>query len=150
MNANELFAHWAEARKRLCQALDKLTDAQLDFVPRQGLWSLGTVARHIANAEEGWFRYSVTRELSQWPAEYTAEDYSTIVSIKTLLAEVHARTEAFLTQVDIADLDQVLELPWSEQLSLRQIIWHVLEHEIHHRGEIYLMLGLLGLEAPDV
>ena len=150
MNANELFAHWAEVRKGLYQALDKLTGAELDFVPRQGLWSLGTVARHIANAEEGWFRYVVTRELPQWPGEYTAEAYSTVASIKSLLAEVHARTEAYLTGVDIADLDRVLELPWSEQLSLRQIIWHVLEHEIHHRGEIYLMLGLMGLEAPDV
>jgi uncharacterized damage-inducible protein DinB len=26
----------------------------------------------------------------------------------------------------------------------------VLEHEIHHRGEIYLMLGLLGLGASDI
>ena len=23
-------------------------------------------------------------------------------------------------------------------------------HEIHHRGEIYLMLGLMGMEAPDI
>jgi len=23
-------------------------------------------------------------------------------------------------------------------------------HEIHHRGEIFLMLGLMGMEAPDV
>jgi uncharacterized damage-inducible protein DinB len=150
VNANELFAHWAEVRQGLYQALHKLTDAQLEFVPRQGLWSLGAVARHIANAEEGWFRYAVTRELAQWPAEYTAEEYATVESIKGLLAEVHARTEAYLTGVDVVDVDQVRELPWSEQLSLRQIIWHVLEHEIHHRGEIYLMLGLIGMEAPDV
>ena len=26
----------------------------------------------------------------------------------------------------------------------------VQEHEVHHRGEIYLMLGLMGMEAPDV
>jgi hypothetical protein len=26
----------------------------------------------------------------------------------------------------------------------------VQEHEISHRGEIYLMLGLMGMEAPDV
>jgi uncharacterized damage-inducible protein DinB len=24
------------------------------------------------------------------------------------------------------------------------------EIEVHHRGEIYLMLGLMGMEAPDV
>ena len=26
----------------------------------------------------------------------------------------------------------------------------VQQHEAHHQGEIYLMLGLMGMEAPDV
>jgi uncharacterized damage-inducible protein DinB len=117
---------------------------------RDGLWSLGTVARHIANAEEGWFRYVVTRERDGWPAEYTAEDYPTVESVKALLAEVHARTEAYLAAADVADLDRVVKAPWGPEIPLRWIVWHVLEHEIHHRGEIFLMLGLLGMEAPDV
>ena len=150
MNAYELFGHWAVVRGGLLQALDELTDAQLGFVPRAGMWSLGMVARHIANAEEGWFRYATTRELAEWPAEYTAQDFPTVESIKALLSEVHARTETFLKALDVVGLDHDLEMPWGEKLSLRQIIWHVLEHEIHHRGEIYLMLGLVGLEAPDV
>jgi len=150
MNALELFRHWAEVRDGLFQALDKLTDEQLDFTPREGLWSLGTVARHIANGEEGWFRFAVTRELDEWPPEYTAKDYPTVQAIKALLTEVHARTEAYLATVDVADLDRVIEMPWGESLPLRWIIWHVLEHEIHHRGEILLMLGLLGMEGPDI
>jgi hypothetical protein len=42
MNAKELFGHWAEVRDGLLRALGKLTDEQLGFVPREGLWSLGT------------------------------------------------------------------------------------------------------------
>ncbi|MBE0697809.1 MAG: hypothetical protein IH586_12880 [Anaerolineaceae bacterium] len=34
--------------------------------------------------------------------------------------------------------------------TLGVIFMHVLEHEIHHRGEVILMLGLLGIEVPDV
>jgi uncharacterized damage-inducible protein DinB len=150
MNAKELFGHWAGVRRDLFKALDQLSDAQLNFVPREGLWSLGTVARHIANAEEGWFRYAVTRELDKWPGEYTADAYPTVESIKALLSEVHTRTEAYLVTVDADELDAMLKMPWDEQLSLSGVIWHVLEHEIHHRGEIFLMLGLMGLEAPDI
>jgi uncharacterized damage-inducible protein DinB len=150
MNAKELFGHWAEVRQGLFQALDRLSDAQLEFVPREGLWSLGKVARHIADAEEGWFRYVVTREHREWPADSSPQDYPTVGSVKALLAEVHARTEAYLETVDAADLDRRIEAPWGEQVSLRWIIWHVLEHEIHHRGEIFLMLGLLGMAAPDI
>ena len=50
MNAAELFGHWKVVRRDLLRALDLLADEQLAFVPREGLWSLGKVARHIAEA----------------------------------------------------------------------------------------------------
>ena len=149
MNAAELFAHWQEVRRGLHRALDQLSDEQLAFVPRAGLWSLGEVARHIASTEEGWFQYAVRGLLATWP-EYRAEDYPTVASIQAVLAEVHERTLAYLSGVDAAGLDRVIDLPWEESMPLRWIVWHVLEHEISHRGEIYLMLGLMGMEAPDV
>ena len=149
MNAAKLFAHWKEVRQGLYAALDLLADEQLAFVPREGLWSLRTVALHIATAEEGWFRYIATQELAEWP-EVDERDYPTVASIKTLLTQVHNRTEAYLQTLDVTDLDQIITTFWGAKVSLRWIIWHVLEHEISHRGEIYLMLGLMGMEAPDV
>ena len=149
MNAAERFAHWRTVRRGLLDALNVLSDEQLAFVPRAGLWSLGTVARHIAEAEEGWFRHIVTGELDEWPG-FTEAAYPTIASIVALLTEVHYRTMAFLAKTDVDKLDRVIDTPWDEQIPLEWIVWHVLEHEVHHRGEIYLMLGLMGMEAPDV
>jgi len=150
VNAFELFGHWTSVCKGLYQALDLLADEQLDFVPREGLWSLGHVARHIANAEEGWFRHIVTGELEEWPRDYTAADYPTVDAVKLLLQEVHSRTATYLKGVTAADMDQRIQQSWGPEVTLRWVIWHVLEHEIHHRGEIYLMIGLMGMEAPDV
>jgi uncharacterized damage-inducible protein DinB len=149
MNAAELFSHWEKVRAGLLLALDQLTDEQLAFVPREGLWSLRTVALHIATAEEGWFRYVVTGELDEWP-EVDESEYPTVASIKALLMQVHGRTEDYLQTLNATDLDWVITTFWGAKVSLRWIIWHVLEHEVHHRGEIYLMLGLMGMEAPDV
>ena len=149
MNAAERFRHWQSVRRGLMEALDKLDDEQLGFVPREGLWSLGKVACHIADAEDGWFRYVATSELDEWP-QFKARDYPTVKSIQRLLTEVHTRTEAYLTTLDDADLERIILAPWGSEFPLRWIIWHVLEHEIHHRGEIYLMLGLMGMDAPDV
>ncbi|MFC2037623.1 DinB family protein [Chloroflexota bacterium] len=149
MNAAELFGHWRNVRHDLLRALDMVSDDQLAFVPREGLWSLGRVARHIASAEDGWFRYVVAGELDGWP-RFGAEDYATVASIQELLAQVHEHTEVYLATLDESDLDRMVSTPWGEDLSLRWIVWHVVEHEIHHRGEIYLMLGLMGMEAPDI
>jgi uncharacterized damage-inducible protein DinB len=135
-------------RRGLHQALDGLTTEQLAFVPREGLWSLGTVACHIANAEDGWFRYVAAREVDEWPS-LDESQYRTVAEIKALLDDVQAHKMAFLHKIDVADLDRTITAPWGAELTLRFIIWHVLEHEIHHRGEIYLMMGLMGMEAPD-
>ena len=56
MKAKDLFFHWEQVRRELLRAVDMLDDEMLDFVPREGLWSVGDTLRHIANAEEGWFR----------------------------------------------------------------------------------------------
>jgi uncharacterized damage-inducible protein DinB len=58
-----------------------------------------------------------------------------------------------------ADLEQLVAPPASHQAWLQNqgleaepphtrqwIVWHVLEHEIHHGGELSLALGTYGLE----
>jgi uncharacterized damage-inducible protein DinB len=141
--------YWPLVREGLFQALDQLTDEQLSFTPREGLWPLGQIACHIAEAEEGWFRHIVTGELNDWP-KYRPEDHASVTAVKALLEEVHGRTIAYLDALDEAGLDRVIEASWGGKFSLRWIVWHVLEHEVHHRGEIFLLLGLLGMEAPDI
>ena len=150
MKAMDVFFHWAQVRGELLQALDRLDDAQLDFVPGPGLWSVGDTVRHIANAEEGWFRYGVERQYEEWPPAYSAADYPTVAAIKQLLADVHAQTEAYLAPLTWEDLETVIETPWGRKRPLKWIVWHVIDHEIHHRGEVFLMLGLMGVAAPDI
>lgn len=151
MNAQEIFKHWSEVRQGLLAALDTITDAQMDFTPREGLWSLRQTVIHIAGAEDGWFRYVVTHELSGWgDADYQAGDYPTLPDVKKLLYDVHTRVEAMFNQAADDKMKEPVKLPWGPTISLEEVVWHVLEHEIHHRGEVYLMLGLMGIEAPDV
>jgi uncharacterized damage-inducible protein DinB len=158
MDLAAVVGHWKGVRRDLLRAPDRLTDEQLGFVPRDGLWSLGEVARHIAEAEEGWFRYAVSQELTEWP-KFRDEDHGSVRAVKALLTEVHERSRAFVATLgsDGANSDPaavgpetVVDTPWGEKLPLSWIILHVLEHEIHPRGGIYLMLGLLGVDAPEI
>lgn len=154
MQTATLLNHWREVRQALVAALDQLTDSQLAFVPGSGLRPLGQTACHIAGAEEGWFRYCVTHEIEGWEAaDFQLENYPTVAEVKRLLADVHARTEAMFP-ADPTGADAVMQrrviLPWGPEVTVEYVVWHILEHEIHHRGEIFLELGLLNMEAPDV
>ena len=113
-------------------------------------WPVGQIMLHIADAEDGWFRYAVSGELDQWPEQYTLENYPHKSDIQAVLAAVHQRTEHTLAALDEDALTQGIRFPWGTSASMLWVIWHVIEHEIHHRGELSLILGMLGREAPDV
>ena len=150
MNVNEMLPYWQSVRRGLLDALDEFSDEELYFRPAEGLWSLGEVALHIADAEEGWFDYVVLRRLPEWPQNSSLQAYPSMTGVQKRLDEVHTRTLDFLKPLSPADLDRAIQAPWGSEFPLHFVLWHVLEHEIHHRGEIFLMLGILGRPAPDV
>jgi uncharacterized damage-inducible protein DinB len=111
---------------------------------------VGEIALHIANTEDGWIRFIARRQITDWPESMISTGTVTKEIIESVLSSVHDETVFFLDSLDLADLEQVIETPWGERLTLGEILWHVIEHEIHHRGELSLILGLLGREGLDV
>jgi uncharacterized damage-inducible protein DinB len=55
-----------------------------------------------------------------------------------------------LNELDEKDLNVEYTTHHWETFPLYWIIWHVLEHVIHHRGELSLIHSLLGREGLDV
>lgn len=148
MDAQTTFQRWQEVRDGLMSALDLLQDSQLDFKPHPGLWSVRETVVHLAGTEEGWLRWYTA---NKWhPGLADLGQFPSVASLKKLLVDIHQQTLAQFGDDPAAVLAQECLLPWGAQVNMEWAVWHVLEHEIHHRGEIYLMLGLLGMEAPDV
>ena len=81
---------------------------------------------------------------------YELADYPTKVAIKQMLDQAHQRTLNLLDCLDEHNLADVCQSPRGEHFTMGWVIWHVLEHEIHHRGELSMALGLLGREGLDV
>ena len=149
MKLSQLISYWGQIREGLLATIDKFTDRELAHVPFEGSYSVGQIMLHIAQEEDGEIRYGITGELNAFPPEYEPEEYPTIESIKSLLTEVHNRTEEYLQGLEERDLDREHEAPRGRTYRLSSMIWHVIEHEIHHRGELSLILGMLGREGLD-
>jgi hypothetical protein len=62
--------------------------------------------------------------------------------------------EDALNQWTVADLAHVLDLPPYQgkkyALTRQWIIWRVLAHDIHHGGELAIMLGIQGISIPEL
>lgn len=73
--------------------------------------------------------------------------------------EAHGKLQEFLSDVSDTDLDRVLEIPWTEELTARfdrpihdvtlgQSAMQVAMHSTHHRGQVAARLRDLDIEPP--
>jgi uncharacterized damage-inducible protein DinB len=141
MEPSQIFSHWQKVRAGLLHLFERFDESELAYKPFESSWPVGQIMLHIADAEEGWFRHVVSGELEKWPEHYTLENYPSKADILQALSTVHTCTEQYLATLDEAQLTSVIKTSWGDDLTLYWIIWHVIEHEISHRGEIYLMLA---------
>ena len=149
MGLDSLLSHWKGVRDGLFATMDKFNDADLEYVPIPGGWSVRELMLHIAHEEAVEMLWGLTRDLAEFPPAYPVENYATVSAIKELLTEVHASTERYLRSLRDNDLERVVEAGWGKEYRLVLMVLHVLEHEIHHRGELSLILGLLGRKGLD-
>jgi len=149
MKPSQIFSHWNQVRADLLSTIDMFKEDELMFVPFTGSWSVGKIMLHIADCENYWLHFVVRHEIEEW-SYYDLVNHPTTPAIKEVLESVRNKTMPFLDSLDESDLDEVYKTPEGEAFTLRWIIWHVLEHEVHHRGELSLVLGLLGRQGLDV
>jgi uncharacterized damage-inducible protein DinB len=149
MELANLKTQWRQVRGALLATLDKFEDENLSFAPYPGAWNVGALLRHIAYEELVEVHYGLMRRMPDFPADFRAADTPTLASIRALLGEVHKGTKSYLDGLAEADLDQDFTAAWDQTRRLGDFLWHTLEHEIHHRGELSLILGLLGKKGLD-
>jgi uncharacterized damage-inducible protein DinB len=148
MNAAQFFDHWNKVWRDLMRGVALLKDEHLDFRPAESYpRTVGDILRHITNLEEGWVHFVVRRELSKWPST-DPKIFDTVQAIRDEMERVHRATMDYLATVSVDDFNRIVQVPENGTPKLAWIFWHVFEQQIHHRGEFYLCLSLLGIERP--
>ncbi len=147
MELDVLRDRWVGVRRGLAALFGQLEDGDLSFVPFPGSRDVGALLRHIAHEEEIEVTWGARRALLELPPEPAASEYATLAGIRPLLESVHEGTLAYLGALTQAAIEARIETAWGESTRLGDLLWHALEHEIHHRGELSLILGMLGREG---
>ena len=144
---------WETYQGYLSNVIASLASEQLTLRAAPNLRSIGTLAAHIIAARVVWFH----AVMGEGPAELMPmrkwDEYDPIQQNTAELVAGLETTWGLIQQClahwTSADFDQTFQR--RDGLVSRQwIIWHVIEHDLHHGGELFLTRGVHGLPVPDL
>ncbi len=67
-------------------------------------------------------------------------------------AEINAAFRDFFGRVQAEELDRTILFPWSKgdlKTPLREVLTHLITHDMYHRGEIMAGAGQTGVKVPS-
>ncbi|HEV2457648.1 MAG TPA: DinB family protein [Ktedonobacterales bacterium] len=165
------YTSWKAYQDHLKAALALLTDEQLDLRVAPRLRSIGENVLHIIGCRMFWFTEFLGEDGS---AELQAYARWNEVALRAPYVRWHDVAPALGSPAPTSsDLAEGLDRTWRfmaaclahwpagamqqsfaedqhgqhVEVSRAQVVWHVLEHDLHHGGEVSLTLGLYGLQA---
>jgi uncharacterized damage-inducible protein DinB len=76
-----------------------------------------------------------------------ADGYEKVI---TLMERLHAESMEIFAKLSDEDLQRKCKTPDNAEITRWKRLRLMVEHEIHHRGQIYLYLGMLGVPTPPL
>ena len=164
-----IFEGWNGYHQSIVNAVKPLTSEQLTWRPANNFNSVGELVRHISLGRITWFMRmdapgsaEFVNQIDAW--ERDKDNNQHIIEEKILIADhptelVHwleitwQMIENTLNTWKISDLGENYKHVWRGNTytpSRQWTIWRVMSHDIHHGGELSLMLGLQGIESFEL
>lgn len=136
-------------RKRTRALAMCIPEEALEWRPRPGAFSSGDLVRHIAAAERWMYVENVLGRPSVYPGHgpELAADLSTCIDY---LDHTHEESRALLATLTPEQIQGACTTVAGAEVPVWLLLRVMLEHEIHHRGQLYTVLGTLGVERPSL
>lgn len=153
MNLSDFFSNYYTVRAEMLDAVKNMTQEQLDWKCPQHSNTVGKLLAHIAEAEYWWITIVAAQKVA--PSKKAFERFETARTLEetmALLAETLGDTREYLEKEGIEDWDEVFyEVKGrKEKVSKRWLVWHTVEHQARHRGHIFMLMRMQGLDVPNV
>lgn len=152
-----IYEGWHVYQGALTEALRPLAADQLTLHAAPDLRSVGENARHIIGARARWFHNLLGEggddfaALGRWDyrgaPERTAEEV--VEGLETTWRGMQAAIARWTPeewQVTYPGEDDTEP----ETITRHWVIWHLIEHDVHHGGEISMTLGMHGLPGLEL
>jgi uncharacterized damage-inducible protein DinB len=145
---------WGDYQGRLVRAVAPLSPAQLTSRATPTLRPVWELAAHIVAARAVWFHLTLGEgdpalaPFARW--DVAGASPRTAAELADGLAATWQLLGACLGRWTAAMLGDPFTTRRGRPITRGLVLWHVLEHDLHHGGELSLTLGTQGLPGLDL
>jgi uncharacterized damage-inducible protein DinB len=140
--------YFDNVRERTLRVARCIPPDKMDWAYAEGKFTLGDLLRHIAAAERDMWAENVQGR----PSRYASHGPKLACDLPATLAfmqRLHAESMAIFATLTDEQLAGKCVTPGGE-LATWKWLRAMVEHEVHHRGQIYIYLGVLGVATPSL
>ena len=144
------FLHYfGNVRERTMRVARCIPPKKIDWTYAPGKFTLGDLLRHLAATE----RYMWAENVQGHPGRYTThgkELADGFESVMALVERLHLESLEIFGRLSDEDLQKKCETPDGAPITTWTWLRLMVEHEIHHRGQLYLYLAMLDVPTPPL
>jgi uncharacterized damage-inducible protein DinB len=147
ISVNDFLNEWKQEAAVTQKVLDVLTDESLNQEVSPGLYSIGSLAWHIAGAAYYFpSQVGVTFEapdLQKEAPKSAAEIKETYKTVSQRLAQ------AFSEQVSDEKMNEMVNL-FGMDMPVQAVFRLLIQHQAHHRGQLTVLMRQADLKVPGI
>lgn len=141
--------YYTKIKNRTKKLFEYIPADKIEWTYQKDKFTIGDIIRHLANIE----RMMYAENVQQKPSVYDgcglayANGYDQVIQFYN---EQHSASMAIFSRLSNEDLLKKCKTPAGIEISIWKWMRLMVEHEIHHRGQIYIYLGMLNIKTPPL
>jgi uncharacterized damage-inducible protein DinB len=146
---DDLLTHIGRIHERTLRVVRTIPPDRLEWTFAPGKFTLGDLVRHIAGIN----RYMFVETAALRPSRYPGHDSSLAAGLDAVLryfTSLHEQSIEILRRFSVEDFSRRCSTPDNNSITVWKWLRAMTEHEIHHRGQMFVYPAILGVEAPPL
>lgn len=141
--------YFEKIRERTVRVVRSIPADKFDWTYKDGKFSFADIIRHLATIERYMYAENVQLKPSRYPGHgrELADGYEEVLAF---MNRMHAESMEIFRRLSDDDLKRKCMTPGGAEIATWKWLRAMIEHEIHHRGQLYLYLGLLDVQTPPI
>lgn len=148
-NIEPFLDYFAKVRDRTLKVINCIPPDKMNWTYKQGKFTFADLIRHLAAIERYMYAENAQLKPSRYPGHgpELADGYEAVLEF---FNRMHAESVAILRGLTAEDLKKKCITPGGAAISVWKWLRAMIEHEVHHRGQLYLYLGMIGETTPPI